>query len=110
MASTISDDMIFSLLKKVPSNSFVVKWRRVRPNMQIPAAGIQLVGPASQGRQSIQLQLQGGINEMALLSKARVAISVKATDSKGITANSIFPNPSNSPFNPTSPFNHATFK
>lgn len=110
MASTISDDMIFSLLKKVPSNSFVVKWKRVRPNMQIPAAGIQLVGPAQQGKQSIQLQLQGGINEMALLSRARVAISVKAQDSKNITANSVFQNPDHSPFNPTSPFNKASFK
>lgn len=109
MASTIPESMVFSMLRKLPSNSFVTKWRRIRPNMQIPYGGKVLVGTGG-SKYDVSLNINGAVNEMALMSQARIAISMSSTSVLTSTAATTFPNPALSPINKQSPFNHTSWK
>ncbi len=113
MTTSIDDTMIYSLLKKYPSSSFHVRWRKVKPNISIPTTGYVLSGTdgAQQGqKRDITMNIQGAINEIALFKNARVHMSVSGVDNKTITSAIDFVNPDCSPLTGRSPFNKMHWK
>lgn len=110
MSATISEEYVFSLLRKLPSNSFNVKWRRVQPNVPLPSTGLDLVGGTAPGKKDVTLQLNGAVNEMALLSHARVVVGLSSTEAINHAAAITFNQADLSPINKKHPYTHLNFK
>jgi hypothetical protein len=110
MASTIPESQVFSMLRKLPANSFVLKWRRVKPNVQIPSTGYELLGTAGSRKQDITLNINGAVNEMALMSHARVVVNMSANQEITAVAPATYENGKYSPLDKQNPFNHVHWK
>ena len=107
MASTLSDDLTFQMLRRIPPQSFVVQWRKYKPNQPIPSAGVAI----HNSKWETNTTIQGTVNEIALMSKAKVVVSIGSEQNlvvTGVTGN--LASVGNSPANRDSPFNTPSWK
>lgn len=107
MASTLDDAMTYQMLRRLPPQTFVIQWRKYRPNQPIPQAGINI----AQNRTESDITIQGTLNEVALMNHARVAITLKGNTPLNLSANPINIETSfRSPYNKAYPFNGPQWK
>ncbi len=107
MATVLPDSMTYSLLRRLPPQSFVIQWRKYKVNQPIPTSGIDITN----SKYETNTTIQGCVNEFALLKHARVCVSVSGKYDLALgTANSAFESVYNSPESKGSPFKTPTWK